>query len=98
MEMDWESREANSRSWVNYSQIDITKSVYIFNPSVTRGNIPKLSRFWRGPYKVVERLNSHLYKIATGRRKDIQVIHRSHIFQPRDIEDEEVRRQGLPPQ
>jgi hypothetical protein len=98
MEMDWESREANSRTWVNYSQIDITKPVYIFNPSVTRGNIPKLSRFWRGPYKVVERLNSHLYKIATGRRKDIQVIHRSHIFQPRDIEDEEVRRQGVSPQ
>jgi hypothetical protein len=47
---------------------------------------------------VVEQLNSHLYKVSTGRRKDVCVIHRSHIFQPKDVEDPEVGPSGAQPQ
>jgi hypothetical protein len=63
--------------------IDLTKEVYLFNPSLKRGISPKMASFWRGPYKVLEKISSYLYRVAVGGRRGSQVVHRSHLFQPR---------------
>jgi hypothetical protein len=90
LQMDWQNRDSNSRFWKNFRPLNLNKPVYVFNPSVTRGRIPKLNSNWHGPFRILEALNSHLYKVATGKRNAIQVIHRSNLFQPEDIEDNEV--------
>jgi hypothetical protein len=89
LQAEAEGREYKTRQWINYKPLDINKKVYAFNPSVTRGRTPKLARCWHGPCQIVEQLNSHLYKIRTGRRNAVQVIHRAHLFRPVDVGDDE---------
>jgi transposase InsO family protein/predicted aspartyl protease len=96
LEMDWQSRQKNNGFWTNYKSIDLTKGVYVFRPVVPRGKSFKLARNWWGPYRVVEMINSHLYRIDMGGRNGIQVIHRAHLFQPVDIEDVEEEARNLP--
>jgi predicted aspartyl protease len=96
MEMDWQSRQNNNGFWSNYKDLDLDKNVYIFRPVIPRGKSFKLARHWWGPYKVLEKINSHLYRINMGGRNGVQVIHRAHIFQPHDIEEVEEGARNLP--
>lgn len=43
------------------------------------GTFSKFTSFWRGPYKVVGKLSSVLYKVDCGRGKTIQVVHCDRI-------------------
>jgi hypothetical protein len=70
--------------------------VYVFRPVVPRGTSFKLARNWWGPFKVVERINNHLYKVDMGGRNGVQVIHRAHLFQPCDVEDVDEESRNLP--
>ena len=43
------------------------------------GMSPKLTSFWRGPFKVIEKCADVTYKIPCGRRGKPQVIHVDRI-------------------
>jgi hypothetical protein len=96
MEMDWLARHKNTGFWTNYRPIDLEKQAYVFRPVIPRGKSFKLARNWWGAYKVVEMINSHLYRIDMGGKVGIQVIHCAHIFQPVDIEEVEEGARNLP--
>lgn len=68
------------------SQLDISKPVLLFNPSVPKGTSPKLACLWRGPFQILQQLSPYLYRIKVGGRRGSQVVHRYHIFQPRMTE------------
>jgi hypothetical protein len=84
MEIDWEQRERGVNRFQRGARpIDLHRPVYVFNPAVAKGRTPKLARLWRGPHQVTEKLSEHLYRVRVGARNQLQVIHRSHLFQPR---------------
>jgi hypothetical protein len=40
-------------------------------------------------YNTDEMINTHLYRVNMGGRLGISVVHRSHLYQANDIEDDE---------
>jgi transposase InsO family protein len=91
LEMDWQGRESNAQFWQNYRDLDINKPVFVFRPVVGKGRFAKLAKHWHGPYKIIEIINPYLYKVRMGKRNEICVVHRCHLFQPVHIEENEVR-------
>ena len=55
--------------------------LWLYNPQHKNGNSPKLSRLWEGPYVVVERLNTVVYRIRRGPRA--KPVHRDKLWQYR---------------
>jgi len=89
MEIAWQQREAPTKRSRQVKPIDIQRPVYVFNPATPKGRTPKLARLWRGPYQVVEKIDDYLYRVQTGGRGHIQVLHRYHLFQPPAAHTEE---------
>ena len=63
-------------TWRSFKNDD---EVYVFFPRHKVGQSPKLTSFWRGPFKVIEKCTDVTYKIPCGRRGKPQVIHVDRI-------------------
>lgn len=59
-------------SWSSFKPGDM---VYVYFPVRKSGCSPKLTSFWRGPYKVENKLSDVLYTVACGFREKSTVIH-----------------------
>jgi transposase InsO family protein/predicted aspartyl protease len=92
LELDWESRQRNTKFWRNYTPIDLSRKVYVFRPVVPKGKSFKMARNWWGPFVVTEMINTHLYRVNMGGRNGITVVHRAHLYQPNDVSDEDEDR------
>lgn len=82
LRLSWEAMSTAHQVSKRVVPIDVTRQVFVFNPSLPKGVSPKLARLWRGPYTVVEEISPYLFRIAVGGRRGVQVLHRSHIYQP----------------
>jgi hypothetical protein len=82
LRITWETMNASKLTPRKTKPLDITRAVLVFNPSLPKGQSPKLARFWRGPFEVIEVISPYLYRVRVGGRQGSQVVHRSHIFQP----------------
>ena len=63
-------------SWRSFKNDD---GVYVFFPRHKVGQSPKLTSFWRVPFKVIEKCTDVTYKIPCGQRGKPQVIHVDRI-------------------
>lgn len=81
----WERMRQTSMTPRKATPLDINREVFVFNPSVKRGQSPKLTSFWRGPYKVVEQLSPYLFRVKVDGRRGTQVVHRSNLFQEKSV-------------
>jgi len=90
LEIAWEQREAAVKRTGKPKPIDMSRPVYVFNPAVPKGRTPKLARMWRGSYPVVGKIDDYLYRVQTGGRNQVQVMHRYHLFQPPVTEQQNV--------
>ena len=59
-------------SWETFKECD---EVYVFLPFKKTGCSAKLSSYWRGPFKVIEKYTDVTYKVDCGRRGKPQIIH-----------------------
>jgi hypothetical protein len=82
----WEKMGKHSPVSRNVPSLDLTQPVLVFNPAVKKGYTPKLASFWKGPFKVADKVSNHLYRVDLGGRNGIKVVHRSNLFQPRTIQ------------
>ena len=63
----------------NYEQLEISDNVYVLFPVRKSGMSPKLTSFWKGPYKIMSKLSDVLYKVNCGRDGVPQIIHVDRI-------------------
>jgi hypothetical protein len=82
LRITWKTMNSSKLTPMKSKSLDMTRSVLVFNPSLQKGKSPKLAKFWRGPFEVVETISPYLYRVRVGGRQGTQVVHRSHIFQP----------------
>ena len=54
--------------------------VWLYNPTCKKGISPKLSRPWKGPYLVIEKLNDVVYRIQQSSRSKPKVVHRNRLW------------------
>jgi hypothetical protein len=85
LRISWDSMSSNTPVSRVIKPLDLNKPVYLFNPALKKGVSPKLAKLWRGPYDILECLTPYLYRLRTGGRRGTQVVHRSHLFQPKNI-------------
>ena len=64
--------------------------VYVYFPRRKPGNSPKLTSFWRGPFKVQEKCTDFTYKVLCGTKGSGQVIHvdRMRLWRPQRLLNE----------
>lgn len=63
----------------NYEQLEINDNVYVLFPVRKSGISPKLTSFWKGPYKIMSKFSDVLYKVNCGRDGVPQIIHVDRI-------------------
>ena len=63
----------------NYEKIEVNDIVYVYFPVKQTGQSVKLSSFWRGPFKIKEKLADVLFIVDCGRNGSNQVIHIDRI-------------------
>jgi hypothetical protein len=85
LRLSWEAMSTANRVSRRVAPIDLARPVLLFNPSLKKGVTPKLAKFWKGPYDVLEQLSPYLFRVRVGGRRGTQVVHRSHIFQPPSV-------------
>jgi hypothetical protein len=49
--------------------------VWLYRPTRTKGKSPKLQSSWKGPYKIVTRINDVVYRIQKYPRSRMMVVH-----------------------
>ena len=54
--------------------------VWLYNPTRKKGISPKLSRPWKGPYLVTEKVNDVIYRIQLSSRSKPKVVHRNRLW------------------
>jgi hypothetical protein len=81
MRLSWEAMSSYAPVSRVVKPLDIGKQVFLFNPAHKKGISPKLTKFWRGPYDILECISPYLYRIKVGGRNGTQVVHRTHLFQ-----------------
>ncbi len=54
--------------------------VWLHNQQRKTGVTTKLVRPWKGPYKVVKRINDLVYRIKLGPRAKLRVVHRNRLW------------------
>ena len=59
-------------SWQKFSPSD---EVYVYFPRYQTGQSPKLTQFWKGPFKVEEKVSDLTFKVNCGQKGKPQVIH-----------------------
>ena len=83
LRVTWDNMKSAAHVSRNIRPLDVNRPVLVFNPSLPKGMSPKLAKFWKGPFPIAEMISPYLYRIKIGGRRGTQVVHRSHIFQPR---------------
>ena len=54
--------------------------VWLYNPKRKKGQSPKLSSPWEGPYRVVKRLSAVTYRIQRNRHSACKVVHFNRLW------------------
>ncbi|XP_062592958.1 uncharacterized protein K02A2.6-like [Saccostrea cucullata] len=60
---------------MSYEQFKVGDQVYVYFPQRKTGCSPKLTSYWRGPFKVLAKVSEVLYKVNCGRNGKDQIIH-----------------------
>ncbi|KAH3699593.1 hypothetical protein DPMN_074551 [Dreissena polymorpha] len=69
-----EKRKYHDRA-LSYETFQSGDRVYVYFPIRNREGSPKFTSYWRGPYRVLEKLTCVLYKVDCGRAGATRVIH-----------------------
>ena len=66
---------------VRAADFDLSDEVWVLNTARKPGRCPKLERKWKGPYIILEKIESSLYKLKlkNGTRKRCIVINVSRL-------------------
>lgn len=82
---------------LSYEVFESEDMVYVFFPTKRVGCSPKFTGFWRGPFKVSEKISGVLYKVNCGRSGTWSIIHcdrmrkaRKQVLAGEVIEDDEA--------
>lgn len=62
-----------------YEHFDVGDSVYVFFPVKRSEWSPKFTSYWRGPFQILEKVATVLYKVNCGRSGSAQVIHTDRL-------------------
>ena len=54
--------------------------VWLYNPKRKKGQSPKLSSPWEGPYRIVKRLSAVTYRIRKNRHAACKVVHFNRLW------------------
>ena len=82
---------------MSYEVFESEDMVYVFFPTKRVGCSPKFTGFWRGPFKVSEKVSGVLYKVNCGRSGTWSIIHcdrmrkaRKQVLAGEVLEDDEA--------
>ena len=82
---------------LSYEVFESEDMVYVFFPTKQVGCSPKFTGFWRGPFKVSEKISGVLYNVNCGRSGTWSIIHcdrmrkaRKQVLAGEVIEDDEA--------
>ena len=64
---------------ISYEKFQIGKQVLVFLPVNQIETSSKLTQFWKGPFKIVDKMSDLVYKVNSGRNGSDQVIHCDRI-------------------
>lgn len=53
--------------------------IWVYHPAVGKGRTSKLHRPWKGPFRVVKRINDVLYRVQFGPRQKPKIVHFNRI-------------------
>ena len=60
---------------MSYEQFREGDFVYVYFPQRKSGCSPKLTSYWRGPFRVLAKVSEVLYKVNCGRNEKEQIVH-----------------------
>ncbi|KAK3106230.1 hypothetical protein FSP39_015710 [Pinctada imbricata] len=60
---------------LNWNKFKPDDEVYVYFPRHAPGHSPKLTKYWRGPFKILEKCSDITYKVDCGPRGMPQMIH-----------------------
>ena len=60
---------------ISYERFNIGDQVLVFFPVKKICTSSKLTQFWKGPFKIIEKISDLLYKVNCGRKGSDQVVH-----------------------
>ena len=60
---------------MSYDQFREGDFVYVYFPQRNPGSSPKLTSYWRGPFRVLAKVSEVLYKVSCGRNEKEQAVH-----------------------
>ena len=60
---------------LNWNKFKTDDEVYVYFPRHVPGHSPKLTKYWRGPFKILEKCSDITYKVDCGPRGMPQMIH-----------------------
>jgi hypothetical protein len=63
----------------NYEKLNQSDQVYIYFPVKKVRLSSKLTSFWKGPFRITEKISDLLYKVDCGYGGSIQIIHIDRI-------------------
>ena len=64
---------------ISYEKFQKGEQVLVFFPVKQIGTSSKLTQFWKGPFKIVDKISDLLYKVNCGKKGSDQVIHCDRI-------------------
>lgn len=64
---------------LSWDRFEISEEVYVLFPQQKTGCSPKLTSFWRGPFKIKKKVSDFLYEIDCRKYGQIQVVHCDRI-------------------
>lgn len=63
----------------NLREFSVGEAVWLFDPTRKVGLNPKLQRPWKGPFKVIEKINDILYAVQQSPRHKTRLVHHDKL-------------------
>ena len=88
---------------LSFNTFEKEENVFVYFPVKKVGCSSKLTNYWRGPFKITEKISDVLYKVNCGQFASLQVIHvnrlkkarKQVLFEPNDRSNFDTDQQNI---